>query len=366
MGSITEKDYRKLITVVIPNYNGEKFLAPCLDSVLSGGCKAEVIVVDNGSTDKSCEIIEKNYPGVRLLKLKGNTGFAHAANAGLMLTRTRFAFLLNNDTTIDGDCIEKLYEALTRDPRAFSVQAKMLSMRDPGKIDDAGDYYCALGWAFPRGKGKPADRYNQPGRIFSACAGAAMYRMDVIEEIGYFDERHFCYLEDVDLGYRAKVYGYRNLYEPKAIVYHYGSASSGSAHNPFKEGLVPGNNAYLLHKNMPVLQYALNAPLIAAGRFIKRRYFAQKGLGEAYNKGLERGTALKEKEKYAMAAAAYGEGPVKDPVPYEAMLSEFDERTADMLPLYLGEKTAFELRNLPGYLKIQGELWANLVRRVFG
>ena len=366
MGSIAEKDCRKLITVVIPNYNGEKFLVPCLDSVLSSAWRAEVIVVDNGSSDRSCEIIEKNYTDVRLLKLKGNTGFAHAANAGLMLTRTRFAFLLNNDTTIDRDCIGRLYEALAKDARAFSAQAKMLSMRDPGTIDDAGDFYCALGWAFPRGKGKPAEKYDKAGQIFSACAGAAMYRMDVIEEIGYFDERHFCYLEDVDLGYRAKIRGYRNIYEPKALVYHYGSASSGSAHNPFKEGLVPGNNAYLLHKNMPVLQYALNAPLIVAGRAIKRRYFAQKGLGEAYNKGLERGAALKQKEKYARAALACGEGPVKDPVPFEAMLSDFDERTADMLPLYLGEKAAFELRDLPGYLKIQGELWVNLVRRVLG
>ena len=354
------------LSVVITTRNEEANIANCIRSFDGRRDDVEVIVVDNGSADRRCEIIEKNYPDARLLKLKGNTGFAHAANAGLMLARTRFAFLLNNDTTIDRDCIGRLYEALAEDARAFSAQAKMLSMRDPGTIDDAGDFYCALGWAFPRGKGKPAEKYDKAGQIFSACAGAAMYRMDVIEEIGYFDERHFCYLEDVDLGYRAKIRGYRNIYEPKALVYHYGSASSGSAHNPFKEGLVPGNNAYLLHKNMPVLQYALNAPLIAAGRAIKRRYFAQKGLGEAYNKGLERGAALKQKEKYARAALACGEGPVKDPVPFEAMLSDFDERTADMLPLYLGEKAAFELRDLPGYLKIQGELWVNLVRRVFG
>ena len=113
------------------------------------------------------------------------------------------------------------------------VQAKLLSYADHHVIDDAGDEYCALGWAFARGSGKPAEAYDRPSAVFSCCAAAAIYRMSTFEEIGYFDERHYCYLEDVDIGWRARIYGYQNWYEPAAVVYHVGSAASGSRHNPF-------------------------------------------------------------------------------------------------------------------------------------
>lgn len=353
------------VTVVIPNYNGMKYIGDCLDSLLAGTWVPEIVVVDNGSGDGSAEYIAEHYPDVILLRLKANTGFCHAVNAGIHITRRPYVILLNNDTRVDARLVEELYTCIVQNKRAFSAQARMLSMKDPNVLDDAGDYYCALGWAFARGKAQPADRYMRQQEIFAACAGAAIYRMSVFDEIGLFDERHYCYLEDIDIGYRARIYGYKNLYAPKAVVYHAGSASSGAVHNPFKERMTSGNNAYLLYKNMPAAQYALNAPLIALGRTIKRKYFYQKGLGEDYDYGLERGAYLKQRASVRNLQIAYEMTPTKDVIPLEACLEDADEAQMEVLPLYLGGKVPFEVRNLPHYLAIQGELWTNCVRRLF-
>ena len=351
-------------TVVIPNYNGIKYIEGCLDSLLGGTMVPEIIVVDNASTDGSRELIEEKYPQVLLLKLSANTGFCHAVNAGIHLTRTRYVILLNNDIRADERFVEELHAAISQDGRAFSAQAKMLSMNEPDTIDDAGDLYCAFGWAFARGKGAPAAKYNHKGRIFSSCAGAAIYRMSVFEEIGLFDERHFCYLEDVDICYRAKIFGYRNLYAPKAVVYHAGSAATGSRHNPFKEEMTAGNNFYLLYKNMPALQYGLNLPLIKAGIAIKRSYFDKKGLKEPYEKGLLRGELLcaraMEQEELEREELPYK----KDSIPKEAGLSSYDEAQEKVKPLYLAQKVPFLWGNLPNYVKIQLELWGNCFLRL--
>ncbi|MBO5565324.1 MAG: glycosyltransferase family 2 protein [Lachnospiraceae bacterium] len=341
------------VTLVIPNYNGKAFLEECLKSILAGSLVPHIIVVDNASTDGSRELVKEKFPEADLVALPVNTGFCHAVNAGIHLTKTEFVFLLNNDTTVEPDCVRALLETLSQDDQAFSVQAKMLSMRDPSKIDDAGDLYAALGWAFARGKGKDARRYETGGEVFSACAGAAMYRMDGFREIGLFDERHFCYLEDVDIGYRAKLFGYRNLYEPKAVVRHYGSAVSGSAHNPFKEEMAAGNNRYLLYKNMPLWQRVLNAPLLWIGRGIKYRYFRKKGLGDAFQKGLARGSVLKERAK------AYTHGSLAE----EAGIAR--QELEQVNPLYLGEKIPFAFSRLPRYFKVQWELWTGVFKRLY-
>lgn len=353
------------ITVVIPNYNGREYITGCIDSLLAGTWVPEIIVVDNGSTDGSADEIAARYPDVILLRLSANTGFCHAVNAGIHITRRPYVILLNDDIKVDAHFVEELYTCIVQDGKAFSAQARMLSMQDPEVLDDAGDYYCALGWAFGRGKDGPAERYVRDGRIFAACAGAAIYRMSVFEEIGLFDERHFCYLEDIDIGYRARIFGYHNLYAARAIVYHAGSASSGSRHNAFKERLVPGNNAYLLYKNMPRAQYVLNAPLIALGRAVKRKYFYDKGLGEDYDDGLERGEYLIARAAARDYAQALEETADKASIAIEACLEEADALQQATLPLYLGGKVPFRVQNLPHYITIQGELWANCVRRLF-
>ena len=233
-------------TVVIPNYNGMQYIDACLKSLQKSTVPLKIILVDNGSTDGSLNCVRENYPDVRIIAFPENTGFSKAVNAGILAADTEFVLLLNNDTVVDERMAEYLENAMEADEGCFSAAARMCSLSAPEKLDGAGDFYCALGWAFARGKDQPADRYLKPGRVFSACAGAAIYRRSLFLKIGYFDENHFAYLEDIDIGYRANIYGYPNQYVPQAVVYHAGSAVSGSRHNEFKVRLSAANSIYLI------------------------------------------------------------------------------------------------------------------------
>lgn len=278
-------------TVIIPNYNGIKYLENCLVSLAKQENEEfHTIVVDNGSTDGSRELVTEKFPHVELICFEENQGFCGAVNAGIMATGTPYALLLNNDTTVETDFVYRMSEAIG-EKRVFSVNARMLSMQEPDMIDDAGDLYCALGWAFARGKGKHKDtRYGK--NIFASCGGAAIYRKDILDKIGLFDENHFAYLEDIDIGYRARIYGYRNCYEPKAVVYHAGSGFSGSRYNEFKIKLSSRNSIYLIYKNMPILQILLNLPFLFFGFLVKWLFFIKKGYGSIYIRGLWQGFQL--------------------------------------------------------------------------
>ena len=221
-------------TVVIPNYNGRNYLQDCLTSLLEGSEVPAIIVVDNGSVDESAAMVKEKFPMVKLIALPENRGFSAAVNIGIHETGTEYVFLLNNDTVVLKDTIEELEAAMERHPKAFSVAAKMLQMKNPELIDSAGDFYYASGWAFARGKDRKTEAFSKETSVFSACAGAALYRKAVFNEIGDFDENHFAYLEDLDIGYRARIFGYQNWYAPKAKVYHVGSGTSGSRYNQFK------------------------------------------------------------------------------------------------------------------------------------
>ncbi len=327
----------KEITIVIPNYNGRRFLGECLQSLegqnrepqaqeaknresksLEGQNREsktqeaksrepqaqeaksreaqtqdvpgyEVIVVDNGSEDGSVDFIKQEFPHVRVISLPENTGFCHAANVGIEASASPYVILLNNDTKVKAGFVRALYHAIESRPDAFSVSARMLLWDRPELLDGAGDRYCVLGWAYARGKGRPAAAFGKATEVFSACGGAAVYRRSVLEEIGLFDELHFAYMEDLDIGYRARVYGYRNYYEPGAEVIHYGSASSGSRYNEFKTVHAAANNVYVIGKNMPPLQWIWNLPFLITGFLIKFLFFCKKGMGGSYLKGLKAG-----------------------------------------------------------------------------
>lgn len=282
-----------LVTVVIPNYNGIKYLEACMNSLRDQreAPAFEVLVVDNGSTDGSVAYLEQHFPEVRVIKLSTNTGFCHAVNVGIRESRSPYVLLLNNDTKADSFFIKYLYEAVSagKDNRIFSVSACMLMWQDEAKVDGAGDLYNILGWAFARGKGRDASKYDKSVSIFSACGGAAIYSRRVLEQIGLFDEEHFAYLEDLDLGYRAKIHGYRNLYEPRARVVHFGSATTGSRYNAWKTEISAANSVYVIFKNMPFLQWMFNVPFLLLGKIVKYGFFCRKGLGMAYLRGLCKG-----------------------------------------------------------------------------
>ena len=312
------------VSVVIPNFNGIAFLDSVLAS-LEGQTLSnfEVILVDNGSTDGSCSFVTANYPWVHLIELSENFGFCGAVNAGIRAAKAPYVLLLNNDTEVKEDFVEEMLAAIRRHKNAFSCGARMVQYHDRDRLDDVGNYYCALGWSFARGRGKDIHAYETEDKIFSACAGAAIYRKKIIEKIGYFDEEHFAYLEDTDIGYRARIYGYENWYAPKAIVYHVGSGTSGSRYNQFKTRYSSRNNIYLIYKNMPLLQIILNLPFLAVGFLIKFLFFSVKGMGKEYAAGIKNDFSISMKNK----------------------------------------KVPFRIKHLPNYCKIQLELWINIIRR---
>ena len=277
-------------TIVIPNYNGINYIEKCLRAL--EGEPAHIIVVDNGSTDGSRQIVQEKFPGVELISLEKNYGFCRAVNGGIAASKTTYVILLNNDTEAQQGFVRALEQPLERHPEVFSGSAQMRNMHSPELIDDAGDYYCALGWAFAYGKDKPVGGYQHKRRIFAACGGAAIYRRKVFDEIGFMDENHFAYLEDIDIGYRARIHGYINLYIPEAVVYHAGSGASGSRYNNFKVALTSKNSVYLVYKNMPPAQIFINLPFLLAGFAVKTAFFIRKGFGRTYLKGLCKGAAL--------------------------------------------------------------------------
>ena len=247
----------------------------------------KILVVDNGSTDGSVDWLKEKQ--IETIFLKENTGFSGAVNVGIRAADTPYVILLNNDTRADEYFVAELVRALEQSPGIFSVSSKMIQMYAPHLMDDAGDMYSVLGWAYQRGVGQDIRRYRKSRRVFSACAGAAIYRREVFEEIGYFDEMHFAYLEDIDVGYRARIAGYDNIYCPAAVVWHVGSGTSGSKYNSFKVKLAARNNIYLNYKNMPALQLLVNAVPIAVGTFLKYQFFRKLGYEKDYLEGLKEG-----------------------------------------------------------------------------
>lgn len=315
-------------TIVIPSYNGIHYLENCLKSLEKE--PAHVIVIDNGSTDGSYDMITDNFPEVEVISFSINTGFCRAVNAGIVAAATKYVIFLNNDTVVEPGFVKELERVMEQDKRIFSASAKVISMQEKDKIDDAGDLYCALGWAFAIGKGKPERNYQKSYPVFASCGAAAIYRRRVFDQIGILDENHFAYLEDIDLGYRAQIYGYRNVFAPKARVYHVGSASSGSRYNQFKTDLSSINSVYLIYKNMPALQVLLNLPFLLLGFGIKTLFFLNKGLGKTYLCGLVKGL-------------------------------RFCTR-----PEAQRRKVSYKHRHFLFYCRIQGMLWWNMIRRFCG
>ncbi len=214
-------------SVVVPNWNGAAWLPACLDSLSEQTLPpAEVVVVDNGSTDGSLELLAARRPAVRTVELGRNTGFAFAANRGMEAVDSELVALVNTDVVLASDWLERMTSALVADPRAASAACKMVDLHDPRMLYDAGDFLRRDGACEQRGRFTRDDgSFDRPGEAFSACAGAALYRRAAVLAVGGFDERFFAYLEDVDLGLRLHLAGWTCRYEP-AVARHAGGATS--------------------------------------------------------------------------------------------------------------------------------------------
>lgn len=277
------------VSVVIPNYNGKKYLKGCIDSVLTQEeVTFEIIIIDNASTDEQYEWIN-SYKEIQFYRLDKNYGFSRAVNEGIRRAKGQYILLLNNDTVLEKAFLKEMVYEIEKDSQIFGVSSKMISYHNHAIMDDAGDEYTVLGWAYKRGDGKGVEAYEKGRKVFSACAGAALYRKTILDKIGLFDENFFAYMEDVDISYRARIYGYYNVYAPKAKVYHIGSATSGSKYNDFKVRLAARNNLFVPYKNMPLLQLIINIPALIVGLIIKYIWFSRKGYKKAYTEGLVKG-----------------------------------------------------------------------------
>ena len=243
-----------LITVVIVSWNSGIILNKCLESLNSQTYKKfEVIIVDNGSSDGSVDGLEQKQENlfIRVERLWLNHGFAAANNMGARLARGHWLALLNADAFPEPDWLENLIQAVEEYPEFASFSSRQIQANKPELLDGTGDSYHVSGVAWRRNIDDPTNQFGlNLEEIFSPCAAAALYRRDAFLEVGGFDEDYFSYFEDVDLGFRLRLYGYRALYVPDAIVHHVGSASLGM-NSDFSLYHSHRNLVWTFFKNMP-------------------------------------------------------------------------------------------------------------------
>jgi GT2 family glycosyltransferase len=217
------------VGIVVVNFNGGGLVLDAVGSALAQSLPPRrVLVMDNASSDGSAAAIAGTYPGVELVRLGRNAGFAAANNVGIeMLDDCEFVALLNPDAFADFSWLESLVTAARAQGDFASFASRIERANEPGVLDSAGDVYHVYGTAWPGRHGKPVASAAAPTEVFGASGAAVLYRREWLVRVGSFDERYFCYFEDVDLNLRLQVAGGRCLYVPDARVRHVGGATSG-------------------------------------------------------------------------------------------------------------------------------------------
>lgn len=253
--------------VIIPSHNGREHLPGCLESLLAQTCRDfEALVVDNGSSDGSAAWVRERFPGVRVLELEGNQGFARAVNQGLRLASGDYVALLNNDVELDPRWLERMVAALKGDPHLGAAACKMLDFSSRGILDAAGDVLTRSGLASARGHGQPdRGQFDRPELVFGPCAGAAVYRRAVFDRVGRFDESFFAFYEDIDLDFRMQMQGFQTLYVPTAVCYHKRGATRKTMEREAVK-LHVRNDLHCMVKNLPVKLFLKRWPWLIGGR----------------------------------------------------------------------------------------------------
>jgi len=269
----------KQISVIIVNLNGGEYIAGCLDSLSAQTFRDfEVIVVDNGSTDGSRELIGKDYPRVRVIALGENTGFAKGNNIGFQASSSPFIATLNNDTLVGPGWLQELHEAAKVDRGIGMVASKIFLGKDGDELDSAGMLLYPDGMTRQRGRGVRDDgRFDTPTEVLFPSACAALYRREMLEETGFFDEEFFSYCEDADLGLRGRLAGWKAVLAPRAVVRHLYSQTGGS-YSAFKAYHVERNRLWVLLKDLPP-SYILCFPLHTLWRYVVQLYGLLSGKG---------------------------------------------------------------------------------------
>jgi GT2 family glycosyltransferase len=269
------------VSVVIVNFNGGERLRDCLESLSGQTVRGfRTIVVDNASTDGSADGIETRHPGVRVLRSPANLGFAGGNNLAFREARdSDWIALLNPDAVAAPRWLETLLEAARANPAFAIFGCRMYADAAGTRLDGVGDAYHVSGLPWRIGHGAPAaGRHGAACEIFAPSAAAAMYRADVLHDTGGFDEDFFCYLEDVDLAFRARLLGHRALYVPDAVVMHEGSGIVGR-HSDFQLYHGHRNLVWTFVRDMPWPLLALYLPAHLAMNAVSIAVFAARGRG---------------------------------------------------------------------------------------
>jgi GT2 family glycosyltransferase len=268
------------ISVVVVNWNGAEHLRECIDSLLGQTVDREVVVVDNASTDRSREILQSYGTAIRIIWNDTNVGFAAGCNQGIRDTELSFVALLNNDAVAKVEWLEELLRAAETDSTVGCCTSKILSYAHRDVFDNAG--HIVFGDGLTRGRGrlqKDRGQFEQQEEVFSPSGCASLFRRSMLNDIGLFDEDFFAYCEDADLGFRARLEGWRCLYVPKAVVYH--KFSSGrEPYSEFKAFHVERNRLWLAVKDLP-WPLLLVSPLFTVARYFWQAFGALSGRGSS-------------------------------------------------------------------------------------
>lgn len=266
----------KSACVIIVNYNSGALLAECVRALLQSTIPTDIYVSDNGSSDDSLDRLRlaiDAHTRVTVVENHANLGFAGGNNVILARCKSDYVLLLNPDAIPAPDWVERMVSAANNYPEYASFASRMIKMDSPDRLDGAGDSYHAGGFVWRRGDNLPNSRlFDATVEVFSACAAAALYRREAIEKVNGFDEDFFCYLEDIDLGFRMRLAGFKCLYVPEAVVYHIGSAMTGKD-SDFSVYHGHRNVVWTYVKNMPTFLFWVCLPIhIAANLYVITRY----------------------------------------------------------------------------------------------
>lgn len=270
-----------LLSIIIVNWNGKNWLKECLNSLSNQSFKDfEIIIVDNGSTDGSVEFIRSQYPECRLISNNFNKGFARGNNQGIKIAKGKYIVLLNNDAQADPNWLSELVTVAEEDPSIGMVASKIYLYGYQKAIDNVGHLIYLDG--LNRGKGRleiDHGQYDKKEEALFPSGCAALYRKEMLDEIGLFDEDFFAYGDDTDIGLKAKLAGWKCVYAPRAIVYHRYSQSSG-AYSPLKAFYVERNRIWISVKYFP-LSILLISPFFTFLRLLLQAYGVFSGQGAA-------------------------------------------------------------------------------------
>jgi GT2 family glycosyltransferase len=281
-GDLLRKGAWPKVTVVVVNWNGEPFLERCLTALMAQTVTPYgITLIDNASTDGSLEIARR-FPSVQLIVHTQNSGFARGNNLALeaVTEDSEWIALLNPDSFAEPRWLEALLAAAESNPEFDVFGSKLINAADSTLLDGTGDAYHISGLVWRIANGVPVSTLGESEcEIFSQCAAAVLYRRSALLEVGGLDEDFFCYVEDVDLGFRLRLAGHRCLYVPKSVVHHVGSGTTGGRYSDFAVYHGHRNLVWTFVKNMPGLLFWLLLPLHLVLNLASIIWFTFRGQG---------------------------------------------------------------------------------------